>query len=171
MPQFEQLEVFSSLLFWSLISFGIFLYLLWKFAFPPILKVLEDRQARIRTDLKSAEDLKVQAEKLRLDFETQLKTAHDKASTIVQLARDEARKIQEKTISETQAKCRQLQKDTEHEIMTTRNKLLKEIRDYVADLTIASTEKVLRRSLNNDDKKRLVDDSIDEVLRNMEQKA
>ena len=171
MPQFEQVEVFTPLLFWSLISFAIFLFLLWKFAFPPILKALEDRQARIREDLKSAEDLKIEAEKMRQDFETQSKTAHEKASTIINLAQEEARKISEKTISDTQAKCRQLQRDAEHEILTTRNKLLKEIREYISVLTIASTEKILHRSLNDDDRARLVEESIDEVLSSMEEKA
>ncbi len=171
MPQFEQVEVFTPLLFWSLVSFAIFLFLLWKFAFPPILKALEERTARIRADLKNAEDLKVEAERLKQEFEQQLKTAHDKANTIVQLAQEEARKLQEKTLSETQAKCRQLQKDTEHEILTSRNKLLKEIRDYVADLTILSTERILRRTLNEDDKKRLVEESIEEVLKSLEHRA
>ncbi len=171
MPQFEQVEVFTPLLFWSLISFAIFLFLLWKFAFPPILKALEERTSKIRTDIQSAEDLKVEAEKLKLDFEAQLKTAHEKAATIVSLAQEEARKISEKTISDTQAKCRQIQKDTEHEILTSRNQLMSEIRDYISVLTVASTEKVLRRTLNDDDKKRLVDESIEEVLSNLEQKA
>lgn len=171
MPQFEQTAVFTPLIFWSLISFAIFLFLLWKFAFPPILKALEERQAKIREDIKSAEDLKVEAEKMKADFETQLRTAHEKATTIINLAQEEARKISEKTISDTQAKCRQLQRDAEHEILTTRNKLLKEIREYISVLTIASTEKILHRSLTDDDRKRLVEESIDEVLGSMEKKA
>lgn len=171
MPQFEQTAVFTPLLFWSLISFAIFLFLLWKFAFPPILKALEERTSKIRTDIQSAEDLKVEAEKLKLDFEAQLKTAQEKAATIVSLAQEEARKISEKTISDTQAKCRQIQKDAEHEILTSRNQLMSEIRDYISVLTVASTEKVLRRTLSDDDKKRLIDESIEEVLSNLEQNA
>ncbi|MFQ5482702.1 MAG: F0F1 ATP synthase subunit B, partial [Nitrospinaceae bacterium] len=137
MPQFEQVAVFYYLIFWSLISFGIFLLLLKKFAFPPILKALEERQEKIRADLKSAEDLRAEADKLKRDFNDQLRTAHEKASTIVQLAQEESRKIQEKTLSETLAKCRQMQKDAEHEILSSRNKVLREIRDYVSELTVA----------------------------------
>lgn len=171
MPQFEQVAVFSSLIFWSLISFGIFLLLLKKFAFPPILKALEERQEKIRADLKSAEDLRAEADKLKRDFNDQLRTAHEKASTIVQLAQEESRKIQEKTLSETLAKCRQMQKDAEHEILSSRNKVLREIRDYVSELTVASTEKILGRVLKEDDHKRLVEESIDEVLQSMESKG
>ncbi len=170
MPQFEQVSVFTSLIFWSVISFGLLLFLLKKYAFPPILEMLEARQKKIEGDIQSAEGLKKEAEKIKQDFEAQLKTAHEKATTIVQLANEEARKIQDKTISETQAKVRQMQKEAEHEILSTRNKLLAEIRDYVSTLTIASTEKILKRSLGEEDKKRLVDESIEEVVESLDQR-
>ena len=171
MPQFEQISVFSSLIFWSVVSFGIFLFLMKKYAFPPIFEILEAREKKISGDLQSAEDIKAAAEKLKKDFEEQLKAAHDKATTIVQLASDESRKIQEKTLEETQAKCRQMQKEAEHEIQVARNQILAEIRGYVSALTITSAEKILKRALTEDDKKRLVDESIDEVVSSLEKQA
>ncbi len=171
MPQFEQVPVFSSLIFWSVISFVILLILLAKFAYPPILAMLDTREKKISGDIQGAENLKTEAEKLKRDFEEQLKTAHSKATTIVQLAGEEARKIQEKTLGETQAKCRQMQKETEHEIQTSRNEILAEIRGYVSELTIISAEKILKRVLTDDDKKRLVDESIDEVVSSLEKQA
>ena len=171
MPQLEQVSVFSSLIFWSIISFVLLFVLLTKFAFPPILQMLEERGKKIAGDIQNAEDMRVEAEKIKQEFDAQLQTAHDKANTIVQLAQDEVRKMQEKTVNETQAKVRQMLKEGEHEIMVSRNKLLGELRDYVSMLTIASTEKVLRRALNDDDRKRLIDESIEEVVKNMEQKV
>ncbi len=171
MPQFEQVEIFSSLIFWSVISFGIFMFVMKKYAFPPIFAILEAREKKISGDLQSAEDIKAAADQLKKDFENQLQTAHDKATTIVQLAIEQARKLQEKTLDETQAKCRQMLKETEHEIQTTRNKILAEIRGYVSALTITSAEKILKRVLTEDDKKRLVDESIDEVVGSLEKHA
>ena len=46
MPQFEQVSVFGSLIFWSLISFGLLFFVLKKFAFPPILEALEDARKK-----------------------------------------------------------------------------------------------------------------------------
>ena len=168
MPQFEQIEVFHSLIFWSLISFFILFFLLKRFAFPPILEVLEERENKIRSEISDAEKLRQEAEDIKADLCKELKSAHEKAQTIIQMAGDESKKIQEKSIQETQSKVRQMQNDAEQEIQITRNKLLNEIRSYAAALTMASTEKVLKRSLSDDDKKRLVDESIDEVLREME---
>ena len=168
MPQFEQIEVFHSLIFWSLISFFILFFLLKRFAFPPILEVLEERENKIRSEISDAEKLRQEAEGIKADLGKELKSAHEKAQTIIQMAGDESKKLQEKSIQETQSKVRQMQNDAEQEIQITRNKLLNEIRSYTAALTMASTEKVLKRSLSDDDKKRLVDESIDEVLREME---
>ena len=170
MPQFEQVEVFSSLIFWSLLSFGLLFFLLKRYAFPPILEALEEREKKIRGEIESAEKLKQEAQSLREQLDQELKTAHDKAGTIVQMASDEAKKIQEKTVQETQHKVKQLQKEAEQEIVVARNKMLGEIRRYTADLTIASTEKFLKKTLDDADKKELVEQSIDEVIQEMEGK-
>ncbi len=171
MPQFEQVEIFASLTFWSFVSFGIFLFLMAKYAFPPIFAILEAREKKISGDLQSAEDIRVEAEKLKKDFEEQLKAAHDKAATIVQLASEESRKNQEKALEETQAKCRQMLKEAEHEIQASRNQILAEIRGHVSALTITSAEKIMKRALTEDDKKRLVDESIDEVAASLEKQS
>ena len=156
MPQFEQVSVFGSLIFWSLLSFAILFFLLKKFAFPPILEALEEREKKIRKDIEDSEKLKEDAQTIKKDLEETLKAAHGKAETIVQLAQDEAKKFQEKNLQETEAKVRQVQKDAEQEIQSSRDKLLQEMRSYTAALTIASTEKFLKKALGDEDKKRLM---------------
>ena len=170
MPQFEQVSVFGSLIFWSLISFGLLFYLLNKFAFPPILDALEEREKKIRNDIEDSERIKEEAQEIKKELEETLKAAHDKAETIVQLAHDESKKFQEKNLQETEAKVRQIQKDAEQEIQSSRNKLLQEIRSYTAALTIASTEKFLKKVLDDADKKRLVEESIEQVIEELEKR-
>ena len=68
MPQFEQVSVFASLGFWSVVSFVLLLVVLAKFAFPPILKMLEEREQKITGDIQGAEDLKAEAEKLKREL-------------------------------------------------------------------------------------------------------
>ena len=167
MPQFEQIEVFQSLIFWSVISFAILFFFLKKFAFPPILSALDEREKKIRGDIEESEKLKQDVEEIKVDLEEKLKAAHEKAETIVQLAQDEAKKLQEKTVQETEAKVKQVQREAEQEIESSRNKLLQEIRSYTAALTIASAEKFLKKSLDDTDKKRLADESIDQVAREL----
>jgi F-type H+-transporting ATPase subunit b len=153
------------------VSFALLFLLLKKYAFPPILEALEERENKIRTEISDAEKLRQEAQELKADLEKELKNAHEKANTIVQMAGDESKKIQEKTIQETQVKVRQMQSDAEQEIQIAQNKLLNEIRGYTAALTIAATEKVLKKSLGDEDKKRLIDESIEDVLREMDSKG
>ena len=84
------------------------------------------------------------------------------------MAHDEAKKLQEKTVQETEIKVKQAQREAEQEIQNSRNKLLQEIRSYTAALTIASTEKFLKKALDDADKKRLVDESIEQVIQELE---
>jgi len=170
MPQFEQIEVFQSLIFWSVISFAILFFFLKKFAFPPILSALDEREKKIRGDIEESEKLKQDVEEIKVDLEEKLKAAHEKAETIVQLAQDEAKKLQEKTVQETEAKVKQVQREAEQEIESSRNKLLKEIRSYTATLTIASAENFLKKTMDDTDKKRLVDDSIEQVIQELEKR-
>ena len=167
MPQFEQIEAFQSLIFWSVLSFAILFFILKKFAFPPILSALDERDKKIRGDIEESEKLKQDVEGIKLSLEKKLKAAHEKAETIVQLAQDESKKLQEKTVQETEAKVKQVQREAEQEIESSRNKILQEIRGYTAALTIASAEKFLKKSLNDSDKKRLADESIEQVSREL----
>ncbi|MDP7149308.1 MAG: F0F1 ATP synthase subunit B, partial [Nitrospinaceae bacterium] len=91
MPQFEQIEVFQSLAFWSVVSFALLFLLLKKYAFPPILEALEERENKIRTEISDAEKLRQEAQELKADLEKELKNAHEKANTIVQMAGDESK--------------------------------------------------------------------------------
>ena len=170
MPQFEQIEVFQSLIFWSVISFAILFFFLKKFAFPPILSALDEREKKIRGDIEESEKLKQDVEEIKVNLEEKLKAAHEKAETIVQLAQDEAKKLQEKTVQETEVKVKQVQREAEQEIESSRNKLLQEIRSYTATLTIASAENFLKKTMDDTDKKRLVDDSIEQVIQELEKR-
>ena len=154
----------------SALSFVILLFFLKKFAFPSILSALDEREKKIRGDIEESEKLKQGIEEIKVDLEKKLKAAHEKAETIVQLAQDEAKKLQEKTVQETEAKVKQVQRESEQEIESSRNKLLQEIRNYTAALTIASAENFLKKTMDDTDKKRLVDDSIEQVIQELEKR-
>ena len=128
------------------------------------------REKKIRIDIEDSEKLKEDAQTIKKELEETLKAAHGKAETIMQLANDEAKKFQEKSLQETEAKVRQIQKDAEQEVLSSRNRLLQEVRSYAAALTIASTEKFLKKALGDEDKKKLVEESIEQVVQELEKR-
>ena len=171
MPQLEQTAIFGSLIFWSWISFLILLYLLKRFVYPPILEILEKREKKITGDISDAEKLKAEAQKMREDFEAQLKQAHEKADVIIKLAQEESRKSRDESLQETKAKCKQMLDGAEREIKRNQEKLIQEIRGHIAALTIASTEKILNKTISQDDQNRLAEESIEEVLTELKRKS
>lgn len=171
MPQLEQTSVFTSLIFWSWVSFLVLLYLLKRYVYPPLLDILEAREKKISGEIQEAGKLKEEAQKIKEEFESDLKSAHERANTIVQMSEQEAKKIQEKTLAETEMKVKQLQSEAEQDIQMSRHKLLGEVRNYTAALTIASTEKLLNKVIQDKDKERMVEESIDEIIKELEQKS
>ena len=85
------IDLNGTLLF-QFVNFFILVAILAKFAYKPILKVLEDRRNKIATDISSAEEARATAEKLKADYEAQLQKAHMEAQAIVDKAVKQADK-------------------------------------------------------------------------------
>ena len=81
MPQFDS-HFFSSLIFWELVSFGILLWVLSKFALPPILEALEIRERKIRESIDQAEQNRTAAEQRLQEYEAKLQGATQEAEAI-----------------------------------------------------------------------------------------
>jgi F-type H+-transporting ATPase subunit b len=88
MPQFES-HFFSSLIFWEVVSFGILLFVLYKFAFPGILSALEERERKIKDSLDQAEMHRSAAER-KLGYEAKLEGASREAEGILLAAKERA---------------------------------------------------------------------------------
>jgi F-type H+-transporting ATPase subunit b len=74
MPQFES-SFFSSLIFWEVVSFGILFFVLYKFAFPGILAILEEREKKIKDSLDQAERHRAESERTLKEYEAKLSAA------------------------------------------------------------------------------------------------
>ena len=91
MPQFDT-HFFSSLIFWEIISFGILLWILYKFALPPILEGLETRERKIRESIDQAKQNRASAEQRLKEYEKKLQGAAQEVEGILNEARQEAQR-------------------------------------------------------------------------------
>jgi F-type H+-transporting ATPase subunit b len=94
MPQFES-HFFSSLIFWEIVSFGILLFVLYKFAFPGILSVLDEREKKIKDSLDQAERHRSEAERKLKEYEAKLSTAAKEAEGVLAAAKERAQRLLE----------------------------------------------------------------------------
>jgi F-type H+-transporting ATPase subunit b len=151
------------LMIWTLLAFGITLYLLNKLAFPRIAEALDRRRVAIEESIESAQRAKQEADELLQEYRARLREAREQADDIVARARKAADNLKDETKAEASQQREQLlaqaRRDIEHET----RRALDELRKEVADLTVAATEKITRKSLDEEDHRRLIEEALSEV--------
>ena len=159
MPQFDT-HFFSSLIFWEIISFGILLWVLYKFAIPPIIEALDTRERKIRDTIEQAERSQSAAEQRLQDYEAKLRGAAQEAEAIVAEAKAKAQRMLEENEQRLRAESDRIKAETTQEIERERRKALQDIRGEAADLALLVAEKVLTRSLSDEDHRRLANEAL-----------
>jgi F-type H+-transporting ATPase subunit b len=160
MPQFES-HFFSSLMFWELLSFGILLFLLYKYAFPFLLGQLEEREKRIKDSLDQAERHRSDAERTLKEYEARLAASSKEAEGILSAAKERAQRLMEENEQRLTAEAERIKGDATREIDHERRKAIQEIRTQTTELALMVAEKVVQRSLTDADHRRLADEALD----------
>lgn len=159
MPQFDS-HFFSSLIFWELLSFGILFWVLYKFAFPPILQTLENREKKIRESLDQAEQNRAAAEQKLQEYQAKLQMAAKEVETIMSEAKKKAQRLLDENEQRLRAESQRIKEEATQDIERERRKAVQDIRNQTADLAILVAEKVIGRSLSDDDHRRFAQETL-----------
>jgi F-type H+-transporting ATPase subunit b len=151
------------LMIWTLIVFGVSLYLLRRLAFPRIAEALDKRQHAIEESIDAAERTRTEADRLLAEYRERLSDARGQADEIVARARKTAEAHEEEVIAEARSKREDMMEQTRRDIESETRRAIQELRNEVADLTVLATEKVTRKTLTDDDQKRLVEEALGEL--------
>lgn len=160
---FEALGILLGNLIWQLVAFAVLVWLLQRFAYGPIVKMLDERRSRIRESMAQAEQIKrdnqeaaKRAEQIIGEAQAQVRemlgAANQQSQRTIAAAQAEAREQREKLLADAHA---QIQADT------TRAK--EELQGEVARLAIMAASKVVGKSLDTADHYRLVDQALAEA--------
>ena len=151
------------LMVWTLLVFGITMVLLSRLAFPRISEALGRRQQAIEDSIDSAERTRREADELLSEYRERLKEARSQSEEIVQRARQTAEAHEQEAKEQAQRIAAEAAKRAEREIEAATERAIDGIRREVADLTIMATEKVTRKTLDEADQKRLVQEALGEL--------
>src|SRR5215204_5018536 len=151
------------LMVWTLLAFGLTLYLLNKLAFPRIAEALDKRQRAIEESIDTAERTKAEADELLAEYRERLKEARVQAEEIVTRARKAAEAHERDSLEQARESREELMAQTRRDIEAETRRAIQEIRNEVVYLTVLATEKVTRKSLTEDDQRRLVEEALSEV--------
>jgi F-type H+-transporting ATPase subunit b len=151
------------LMIWTLLVFGLSLYLLGKVAFPRIAEALDRRQKAIEESIDAAEHTRAEAEKILAEYRERLAEARGQADEIVTRARKTGEAAEHEILADARSKREEMMEQTRRDIEAETRRAIQEIRAEVADLTVLATEKVARKSLTGADQKRLVEEALAEL--------
>jgi F-type H+-transporting ATPase subunit b len=151
------------LMVWTLAVFVASMALLAKLAFPRIAEALDKRQRAIEESIDAAQRTKEESEKLLAEYRERLKDARVQAEEIVTRARKAGDEHERESFEKSKVKREELMDQARRDIEAETRRAIQEIRKEVADLTILATEKVTRRTLSEEDQKRLVEEALSEL--------
>jgi F-type H+-transporting ATPase subunit b len=151
------------LMIWTLVVFGIAMLILAKVAWPRIAEALDKRQRAIEDSIDTAERTRREAEQLLAEYRERLAEARGQADDIVARARKTGETAEAEIVADARVKREEMMDQTRREIEAETRRAIQQIRNEVADLTIAATEKVTRKTLDGADQKRLVDEALSEL--------
>ena len=151
------------LMIWTIVVFVISLLILRRWVFPQIGKVLDGRRQAIEGDIDAAERTRQEADKILDEYRERLKEARAQSEEILQRARQTAESHEHEARDQGHEILAEAAKRAERDIDAATKRALDDIRREVADLTIMATEKVTRKTLDDSDQRRLVEDALSEM--------
>ena len=151
------------LIIWTLLVFVILLGLLWKFAFPSIVRSVEERERRIQKQLDDAEKANAEAQRLLEEHKKQIAAARNEAQDILAKAKTVSQKEREvllvKAREEYDALLSRARKDIEEE----KDKAILALRREAVELSIAAASRVIEANLDTDANRKLVTEFLDSL--------
>ena len=147
----------------SAVSFLVLFVLMWKFALPPITKMLDDRAAKIRESLERAEDTKVEAERLLEDYKKQMAEARTEAAKVIEQGRKVAESMKDEVVAKANEEAAQIVVKARDVMEAEKKAALAELQTQVADLTVAVAGKLIGQQLSAADHAKLIEKYVAEV--------
>lgn len=151
------------LMLWTLLLFGVTMFVLAKTAFPKISEALEKRANAIKENIEASERQRAEADKLLEEYRARLREAREQADDIAARARKAAENAVAEATNEGKAKREELVAAARKDIEAETRRSIEQLRREVADLTVLATEKITRKSLTGDDHQKLIEEALAEV--------
>lgn len=160
------IDVNPGVIFWTVVTFVILMFVLKKVAWKPILTALDQRENSIRESLEKAEKAKEEAEKILLENQEKLAKADEESKKLVHKSREYAEGLKEQMLKESKVQAQKIVNDATLEIERQREAAFEELKSQVAEIAVQAAEKILKENLNKETQKKIADIYINEITKN-----
>lgn len=142
------------------VNFGIVLFVLWKFAYKPVLKTLNDRSSKIEKGIKDAENAGKKLAETEEKEKEVLGNARKEAQAIFVKAEDSAKKNQQDLENLAKAQADKIITTAKAQIEEEKQKMIKEVKAEIGDLVVSATEKIIGEKMDKSKDKELIEKAI-----------
>lgn len=136
--------------------------ILGKYAWGPITDGLKAREDKIREDIEAAERARAASEKAQMEYQTRLEGAEARVRDLIAQAQADGQQLATRIKMQAQEEAEEAKERAVRDIENSRREAVDQIRAETAELATAIAEKILRREVNRDDQKRLIEESLNE---------
>jgi F-type H+-transporting ATPase subunit b len=157
------IQVTPGLMIWTIVCFAITLFVLWRWAFGPIQKTIDERRERIRQSLAEADHAREEARRLLEEHRKLIAQARHEAEEIRNEVRRDAEILRDRAREEVESDRQRRLLETLRQIDAETARALAQIRQEVAELTLLAAAKVTGKVLDSDDQRRLIDEAIESL--------
>ena len=157
------IDVVPGLMVWTLLTFLIVLYVLRRVAFGRIQALIDQRRERIRQALDEADKAREEARQLRELTQREREEARVERDRVLEDVRRQAQEQLRRAREEADADLQRRLEENQRTLEAENRKLREEIRRDVVELTLLASEKVTRKTLDEADQRRLIDETVAEL--------
>jgi F-type H+-transporting ATPase subunit b len=157
------IQVTPGLMIWTIVCFGLTLFVLKRWAFGPIQKTLDQRRDNIRNTIDEADRVRDEARALLEEHRALIGQAKDEAEEILAEARRVSDSQRERVRVETEEDRQRRLEETRRQIDQATAQAIGQIRQEVGSLSLLAAEKIVRKSLDGADQQRLIDEALGEI--------
>jgi len=155
----QSLGVYWPKLLAQVVNFAIVTFILWKFAYRPVLKMLEERRQRVSEAMINAEKAREELAKTEAARQGVLAETNAQASKMIEEARAAAAKVREQETQKAVKEAEEIVKKAREAAALERERMLTEVKRELGRLVVATTTKVTGKILTPDDQRRLADET------------
>ncbi len=157
------LDVNPGLLFWTVLTFGIVVIILRKFAWNPIIHALDERAEKIHSDIDKAEKSRKESEAKLSEYNQKLISAKDEAIAIVNEASADATRLKAKMLQETQNEIKALKDNSLRDIELAKMKAMQEVQASVIELSVSIASQILNKKISANEHSAFIQEEIAKV--------
>jgi len=150
---------------WTVVIFVLVLLVLGKFAWGPVLSLLQQREQFIHKSLTDAKHTRDEAQAALNEYAAKLQSARAETFALVDEARRDAERLREETKNKARAEAEQIVRNAERQIQLETTRALQQIRKEAVDLSVMIASKIVQRNITKEDNERLIDEALAQIER------